>query len=552
MKNYIKEIKDIIKNIILKIYSDHVDLNFIVEKTKEIKFGNYSSNISMVIAGKIKESPFKIGNRIIEKINSKMFKKIEVVHPGFLNFYFSDWENEKIVNEILILKENCGQYSNNGEWINIEYVSANPTGYLHLGHARNAAVGSTISNVLKKYGYNVDSEYYVNDAGKQIDILGVSVLVRYLELYGINKILDESFYQGKEPFIIASFLKKTYCDKFINTEFYETKILNEEHRNIINNFSKYFLLEIIKNTLNLFNVNFDIFYHESEIYIKNLIPSNLKKMINDIYLSDGALWLNTQKYGDDKDRVIIKSDSSMTYFTPDIIYHLIKLSRRKYVKIIDILGADHGGYEKKMQAAIKSSGNDANLSVITLQMIKLLKNGSAFKMSKRSGVGITMMDLIDTIGCNASRWYLLSQDTNSHLEIDVEKCTKKDSTNNFYYIIHLYLKLNKIINIYYNSENTYEKCTEDILYTIKEVEIIDHISFFNILIENVAKMFEIQKIGNYIYSLAVLSQSYLSRIDFNSTKIMEKYKLDLILSIKWVLYSGLNLLGINPDKIENN
>ena len=548
MNNFIEKIKEIISNAIELIYPNNEILNFIVEKTKSINFGNYSSNVAMVLAKSLKDSPMNIGESIIAAIDNDLFKKIEIIKPGFINFHFSNKVYEEIINVINNTKENYGQYPKNGKFVNIEYVSANPTGSLHLGHARNAAVGSSLGYALEKYGYKVDYEYYVNDAGNQINILGVSVLTRYFELFGKKIKLDESFYNGPEPKIVAKYLKKYYGDRFLNEKIEGPIIHNEEARNIINNFSKYFLLEIIKSTLEKFNCKFNIYYQETNVYRENLIPVFLKKMIDNIYLMDNAIWLNTTINGDDKDRVLVKSDGNMTYLTPDIVYHAIKLSRRNYEIIFDILGADHGSYLKRMQAAITSAGFKSTLNVITLQMIKLTKNGETFKMSKRTGVGITMLDLIEAIGVDAARWYLLAQDANSHLEIDIEQCTKKDNSNQLYYVLYSYARISNIIEKIGN--DLIPKINFSFLTIQKEKEIVDHLSFFPILVKNVAETYELQKICTYLNELANLFNSYYANVKIidSSNLDIQNNRLNLITAVKWTIFSGLGILGIEPKK----
>lgn len=547
MNNFIEEIKKILLDTIVLLYQNSDIPNFAVEKTKTIIFGNYSSNIAMVLSKTLKDSPMNIGESIIAAIDTNLFEKIEVVKPGFINFYFSNKTYEKIINDTNKSKQDYGQYPKNGKFVNIEYVSANPTGSLHLGHARNAAVGSSLGYVLEKYGYEVDYEYYINDAGNQINILGVSVLTRYFELFGKHIKLDETFYNGPEPKIVAKYLKKHYGDKFLKDEINGTVITNPQSRNTINNFSKYFLMEIIKYTLEKFNCKFDIYYQESNVYRENLIPIYLKKMIDNIYLMDNAIWLNTTINGDDKDRVLVKSDGNMTYLAPDVVYHAIKLSRKNYEIIFDILGSDHGSYLKRMQAAIISAGFKSTLHVVTLQMIKLTKNGETFKMSKRTGVGITMLDLIEAIGVDAARWYLLVQDANSHLEIDIEKCMRKDNSNQLYYVFYSYARITKIIDKIDNELPT-DKVDFSLLTNAKEKELADHISFFPILIKNVAEMYELQKICTYLYELANLFHSYYTNVKIidGSNIAIQNSRINLINAVKWTITSGLALLGIDP------
>ena len=434
-----KKIQDLIEQS-LQILS-YPEVKFNVEKTKSIKFGDYSSNVALMLK-KIKpwgdlKTPIQIAEEIASNINPKMFSKIEVVPPGFINFYLNDVITKELFDCIHSQKEKYPIFEKVDQVYNVEYVSANPTGYLHIGHARNAVFGDVLAKLLSKIGINVITEYVVNDAGNQMNILASSVLVRYKELFGQNITLPDDSYHGLEIIEVAKELKNKFNDAFLNVEINNDFIItNSDVNETIRKFSRDMLLEIIKSDLASLGVHIDIYYSEQEIHKNNLIPITLEKLGNNVYEKDGAIWLQTTKFGDDKDRVLIKSDKTPTYFMPDIAYHDIKLNRPpKPNKLINVWGADHYSYITRMKIALKSLGySDDIMEVISMQMVRLMKDGSEFKMSKRSGQSLTLKDLVNTLGKDVSRWFMISSSPSTHIELDVDLALKQDNNNPIYYI----------------------------------------------------------------------------------------------------------------------
>ncbi len=515
---------------------------YLFEKTKNIEWGDYSTNIAMTLSKIMHKNPVDIANEISKNISSKMIKKITVTNPGFINVFLSDLYYDELLNDSINQNNNFGQFDTKGIIYNLEYVSANPTGSLHIGHARNAALGSTLSNIWEKYGIQVDKEYYINDGGAQINKLGVSVLVRYKQLFGMKDELPEDSYQGEEPNWVAKELKKKYENKFLKTEYDSLKITNLEERKIINDFSKVFLMNKIKETLDKFKVNFDIYFPESKILEDNLVDNSLKKLKSHLFEKDGATWLKTTNFGDDKDRVLIKNDKTNTYFLPDIAYHNLKLSRKKYNKIFDVLGSDHGSYVTRMKAACECLGYKDKLDVIIMQMVKLTKNGEPFKMSKRTGQSLTLNDLIESIGVDSSRWWLISQSANSHLEIDIDKVTKKDNSNAMYYVMYAHARIAQII-LNFNNED--KKIISSKLTNIKERELMNLISYFPVLISSISNTYEVHSLNSFLYKIASTFHSYYSEIKIIGTdKDLTIQRINLIKSVKSVISSGLKLMEI--------
>ncbi|MGL5591119.1 MAG: arginine--tRNA ligase [Mycoplasmoidaceae bacterium] len=545
-KTIICEINDIFEEYLEKNNIEKV--NFIVEKTKNNDWGDFSTNIALVLAKNLKKNPIELAEEISKNISSNKIKKIEVTKPGFINLFLSDEYYNHLLKEAIQKEANFGQFNKKNIYYNIEFVSANPTGSLHIGHARNAALGSTLANIWEKYGISVDREYYINDGGAQINRLGVAVLIRYKELFNIKNEMPEDSYHGEEPKWVAKELKDKYNDRFLNTEFDSVKITNIDERKIINDFSKIYLMEKIKETLSTFRVHFDFYYPESKIFDENLIEVALNKLKNYTYEKDGALWLRTTDFNDDKDRVLIKSDKEVTYFMPDICYHYEKLKRKNYDKIFDILGADHGSYIVRIAAACNCLGYKDKLNGVIMQMVKLTKDGEPFKMSKRSGQSLTLNDLIESIGVDSARWNLVSQSANSHLEIDVAKAKSTDSSNPIYYVMYANARITKVLA---SSNSNINSIDSSLLSHQKERELLNAIAYYPCLIDLIANNCEIHLLNSYLLKLAAMFHSYYSDVKIISDdKNISKQRLNLINAIKSVIASGLKIMEIIPlDKI---
>ena len=546
-----EQLKKILDEIIKKDFPKLKKVDYLIEKSKTTSLGDYSTNIALVSSKVTKSNPLEFAEKFVKKIKNPLIKKVEAVKPGFINIFLSDKFYDEMLTEVTKEKENYGQFKNKKVSYHIEYVSANPTGSLHIGHARNAAFGSTLSNIWEKYGFDVDREYYINDGGNQINKLGLSVLIRYLNLFNKKVQLPKDAYHGEEPIWVAKYLKKVYGDKFINTKYNDDKILDKEDRETINTFSKTFLMDLIKVSLQNFKAKFDIYYPESNIYKLELIKPTLMKMKKDLYVSEGALWLKTTKYGDDKDRVLIKSDGTLTYFTPDIAYHDIKIHRKKYTKALDILGADHASYQDRLKASIHSLGRKDVLEVVIMQMVKLVKDGKEFKMSKRTGNALTLNDLMETIGVDCARWYLISQSINSHLEIDVDKVTSTDNNNSFYYVQYAHARITQVL-LQAKVDVDKIKPNTKLLTSDKERELLSLISNYPKLIENISLNYEVHKLTAYLLSLSQVFHSYYGETKLINDKEPElmKQRLLLINSVKNIIASGLKLIAIEPkDKI---
>ena len=522
-------------------------IEVVVERNKNISFGDFSTKFVLSL-GLPTERAMEYANEIASILflgNKKYFSEVKVIKPGFINFKLTNFLLQEVLIDIINEIDNFGIAKKTKLNYEIEFVSANPTGLLHIGHARNAAIGDTLARIWEANGIHVTREYYINDAGNQMEMLAMSVLVRYKQLFGQDVKLPEDSYHGEEIITVASKLKDVYGDKFLDVEFNETGILPEyvKQNAAIKIFSEEHLLQIIRDTLKNFGVSFDIWFSETELYRNNLIKSTMGLLNDHCYVKEGATWLKTTEYGDDKDRVLVKSDGQSTYFLPDIAYHNIKLSRG-YNKIFNIWGADHTSYADRMNIAMKILGhNQDKLVTLIMQMVRLVKDGKEFKMSKRSGNSLTLDDLVKAIGKEPARWYLVSQPMSSHLEIDVDKATNNNNNNPLYYVQYAHARINQILSKIerVNLPKNFDLLTSDI-----EREIIVNLHSYVTTIRKIASSYEVNVLTIYLYNLAKLFHSYYASnkiIDLNNMELT-KQRYWLAFCIKTVIANGLALMDI--------
>ncbi len=526
--NIIKAIEEALKK--LKIKSK-------IELTPSKDHGDFSTNIAMKLAKELGKSPREIAKDITEAIDKEtnQIEKLEIAGPGFINFFMKQEALSTIITDILKQGDNFGK-GNQNQFINIEYVSANPTGYLHLGHARGAVVGSVLVNVLRFAGNKVDAEYYVNDAGSQMNILAEAVYVRYHQELGKKMSMPENTYNGQDIVWVAKELIKKVGDKYKDVEL-------EKCTDEIRKFSRDLLLKQIEKDCKDFGVEFEIFYSEQKLYNDNLIKPAIAKL-KDKYDKDGATWLETTKYGDDKDRVIIKSDGKYTYLTPDIAYHNIKLSRG-YDYIINVWGADHIGYIKRMEVALKSLGyKDGMLkNTLVIQMVRLVKDGKELKMSKRLGTSFTLRELMDMVGKDAARFFMINRSCDSKFDFDLDIAKEKTSNNPIFYIQYAHARINQVL-----AKSTVKPQTTNIITTGAE-ELLNILSKFPELVIRMANTQKVHLLAQYVLELAKAFHSY-----YHNNKIIdtedEGSKLAIIKAVQQILKTGLTLLGIEaPERM---
>ncbi len=532
-----KELQQIIKSSLEKSNIDLESSKIIIEIPKDVNHGNYSTNVALVLTKILHKNPMEIANLIKDNIETPIVSKIEIAAPGFINFYLTD---KRIFDELgKIIKENKSYGKNNlgnNTKIDIEYVSANPTGSLHIGHGRGAVYGDNLSRIMSFCGYDVTREYYINDAGNQMNNLGISIKERYKEACGLPYELPEDGYHGKEIITIAKDLYEKYQDSKLDEdiEYFKQKGLEV-------------LMQQIKKDLDTFRVNFDVFTSEQSLYDSGLVEEvlNLFKKNNDCYVEDDALWLRTTKFGDDKDRVIVKNDGTYTYLLPDIANHVNKISRG-FDELVDVFGSDHHGYVNRLKASLDILGYDSSmLDVKLLQMVRLLKDGEEVKISKRTGKTITLIELIEEVGINAARYFFASKSLDTQIDFDLSLAIKNSNENPAYYIEYANARISSILNNYKHeitAEEDYHTIKEPLAYTIMN-KLLD----FTDTVISTAEKKQPHIICNYVYELATLFHSYYSSEKFiTEDEEYTRERMILLKAIKIVINNSLNLIGIIP------
>ncbi|UTH11398.1 arginine--tRNA ligase [Macrococcoides canis] len=519
-----------------------------IENPKDTKNGDYATNIAMVLTKLAKRNPREIAQAIVDNIDVQKadVSKIDIAGPGFINFYMDNGYLTEIITEALTKKTDFGKSAPKNERILVEYVSANPTGSLHIGHARNAAVGDTLCNVLSAAGYDVLREYYINDAGKQIENLAYSIEARFLQALGEEKELPADGYHGKDIIEIGKDLAAKHP---------EYKDSSEEER--IKAFRKLGLdyeMEKLKKDLTEFNVHFDNWFSETSLYENKEIDKALEQMKQHGYIfeEDGATWLRTTEFGDDKDRVLIKKDGTYTYFLPDIAYHYDKIERG-YDTLINLFGADHHGYINRLKASLETFGVDSKrLEIQVMQMVRLLQDGQEVKMSKRTGNAITLRDIMDEVGIDAARYFLTMRSPDSHFDFDMELAKSESSDNPVYYAQYAHARICSMLR---QAKEAGITPSTDVNYALitneKAFELLKRVADFESVIEQAAEHRAPHRITNYIQDLAAHFHKF-----YNAEKVLtddiEKSRahVALIEAVRITLQNALTLVGVSsPEKM---
>ena len=549
MSEISEKLRSVIEQGIKETFDLDVDKNdFSVEIPKDKNHGDYSTNAAMRYAKILRKSPREIAENLSKTLqNSDIIEKIEIAGPGFINFFIRNDSLTKIISDILKNGENYFKSNiGGGTKIMVEYVSANPTGDLHLGHARGAAYGDTLTRILSFVGYDVLREYYVNDAGNQIEVLGNSLFERYKEALGLPFDLSKIGYQGKDVIKLAHDIAAQDKNKWVDDD-------SIERKDYFKKVGTKLELDKIKKDLDLYRIHFDHYQSELDLYRSGKVDNVLKEVKKTPYTYelDGALWLKTTEFGDDKDRVLIKSDGSLTYFTPDISYHKDKFDRG-YDKLIDILGADHHGYIARLKAGLKILGyNPDNLDIAIVQMVRLMENGEEVKMSKRTGNAVTIRELCEDVGVDVARYFFISKPIISHLDFDLGLARNQSNENPVYYIQYAYARMMSILR----KNDSFEiKDAYSLLNNEKEIQLIKHLGELKHVLEDVTKVKEVNIVANYAYRLAQLFHSFyndLTVID-KDNEALTKERLSLVKACAITLKTTLSLLGIEAKESMKN
>jgi arginyl-tRNA synthetase len=522
-----------------------------VEVPRQEAMGDLATTVAMSLAKAQKKPPRKIAEELVAAIEERdLFEKIDIAGPGFINFTFSRKYLYSMAHELLRLQESFLRSDiGGGKRVQIEFVSANPTGPLHLGHGRGAATGAALSNLLRAAGYIVDREYYVNDAGRQVKLLGHSVFARYQQLHDVEYPFPEDGYKGGYVEEIAQDIMKEKRKKYIQASF-------EEVSDFFIDYAYEKILAGIKNDLKEFGVDFDIWQSERELFRSGEVESSLDdlKDAGRIYEKDGATWFRATDFGDEKDRVIVKQDGEYTYFTSDIAYHRKKIEK-KYDELIDIWGADHHGYIPRVQAVIEALGYPREkLKVILVQMVNLLRGGKPVQMSKRAGEFITLKDVIDEVGADTTKFIFLTRRPDSHLDFDLEVAKTQSSENPVFYVQYANARINSIFRRARENGIDFAAIPGSdlsLLSAAEEIRIVKKLLLYPMVFEGAAKAHEPHRITFYLQELSGMFHPYYNKHRIvGDNDALTLARLALCEAVRIVLKEGLQILGISaPEKM---
>lgn len=526
------------------------EINIHLETPKDKANGDFATNIAMQLTKLAKKPPRAIAEAILEHLTTEGtdIEKVEIAGPGFMNITVRKDFLASVVSATFEQGENYGRSTAGaGEKVQVEFVSANPTGDLHLGHARGASVGDSLCNVLDFAGFDVSREYYINDAGNQINNLAYSLEARYKQALGMEAEMPEDGYHGPDIIGIAGKLAEEFGATILDKS-------DEERFKFFREHGLKLELAKLQNDLKNFRVEFDVWYSETSLYENGKIDVALDKLKANghVFDEEGATWFRSTTFGDDKDRVLIKNDGSYTYLTPDIAYHEDKL-RRGFDKLINIWGADHHGYIPRMKAAIEALGYDrGTLEVDIIQMVQLYKNGEKFKMSKRTGNAVTMRELVEEVGLDAVRYFFVKTAGDSHMDFDLDLAVSQSNENPVYYAQYAHARISSILRA--ANEQGFEASLENLnlLVAEKEEDVLKKVGAFPQIVADAAKHRTPHRIANYIQDLAAAFHSFYNaeKVLNQDNKELTEARLALITAVKTTLANALKLIGVSaPEKM---
>jgi len=525
--------------------------NIILEKPKDKSHGDFATNIAMQLARIAKKAPRQIAEAIVEHLDASKasVEKVDIAGPGFINFFMKNDFLTDLIPTILEAGENYGRTEyGKGNKVQVEFVSVNPTGNLHLGHARGAAFGDVLCSVLDAAGYEVEREYYINDAGNQIDNLALSVNARYLQALGQEAEMPEDGYRGQDIIEIGKELAAEHGETYANKS-------EEERLAFFKEYGLEYTLGKIKKDLNDFGVQFDNWFSERSLYKNDEIKDVLTKLEAGgyIYEKDGATWFRSTDFGDDKDRVLVKNDGAFTYLTPDIAYHQNKLNRG-FDKLINVWGADHHGYIPRMKAAIQALGYEADkLDVKIIQMVNLFDGGEKLRMSKRTGNAVSLRELMDEVGIDAVRYFFVARSNDSQLDFDVELARSQSNDNPVYYVQYAHARICTMLKQAEAKGIEFKQTFDSSLLTSeKELDLLKKMGEYPQVIVDAADKHAPQKITQYVFELASLLHSF-----YNAEKVLDTDHLELtnarialMKAVRTTIANALKLIGVTaPEKM---
>ena len=543
------DLKEALQEAVLK--SDELDLDSVptieLEVPREEEHGDYATNLAMVLSGQASMAPRQIAEIITTDLDLDIIDDLEVAGPGFINFHLNNNWLYRVIEKI---SQAGGEYGQTdlgaGQKVQIEFVSANPTGPLHVGHSRGAVVGDVLAEIMETAGFDVSREYYINDAGNQLEILGKSVAIRYQQLFGADVELPEDAYHGDYIEEIAQEIAAEDDKQHLaDAEAGEVDYFRE--------FAYQKMLENIRRDLNDFGIEFDNWFSE-----RSLHPDAIEEVIAElkeqdlVYEEEDALWFKSTDFGDDKDRVVVKSDGSYTYLAPDIAYHKDKYERG-FEQAINVWGADHHGYIARVEAVVEALGYGKDwLEVILVQLVNLLRDGETVAMSKRAGDFVTLRDVVDEVGVDAARYFYVMRDTDSHLDFDLELAKEESKDNPVYYIQYAHARICSIEEQLKDEDYQIPNCDEVDLSELRadsELELIKKLAQYPAEVAQSASSKEPHHIARYAYELATLFHKFYNKCRvLGENEAVSKARITLVEAVKQVLLNVLAILGISAPE----
>ncbi len=553
-----QQLKTAISNSVLKAVSSNTLPNeelcdFVIEVPADRENGDFSANVAMASARVFKLAPRKIADTICENIclDDTFFDKCEVAGPGFLNFFLNDEYYASILKDIRSLGDNYGRSDyGKGQSVLVEFVSANPTGPMHMGNARGGALGDCLASVLDYAGYDVSREFYINDAGNQIDKFGLSLDVRYLQHFlGENAVeLPEDSYHGEDITLLAKEFADIYGDKFVKAD-------EGERQQALIDFALPKNIENMQSTLQKYRIEYDKWFNESVLHNNGELEKTLQIMKERglTYEKDGALWYKATEHGGEKDEVLVRANGNPTYFAADIAYHRNKLEIRGFDKSIDIWGADHHGHVARMKGALDAIGIDGNrLDVVLMQLVRLTRGGEVVRMSKRTGKAITLVDLLEEIPIDAARFLFNMREPGSQMEFDLDLAVEQSSKNPVYYCQYAHARICSIVKKLKSEGVEPRECSIDelkLLCTSEEKELIRHLSSLTDEIVLAAKNYDPARITRYVVELSTLFHKFYNacRVSVEDESLMQA-RLYLCICVRDTIKNILTMLRIDAPQ----
>lgn len=557
IENAKMQVKEIVMNALGKLIADgklpaEPIPAFSIEIPNDKAHGDFSCNAALISAKSFRQNPRNIAAMIVENsiLDGTFFNKVELAGPGFLNFFISESWFSETVNAVLSEKEDYGKTNDGaGKRVLVEFVSANPTGPMHIGNARGGALGDCLASLLQYAGYYVEREFYVNDAGNQINKFGLSLDIRYRQHFGDDIEMPEDSYHGQDIIDHVEKFAEIYGDKYMN-------VSEEARRQALVDYALPINIKRLEEDLLKYRIKYDTWFKESTLHNDGSVQEIIDILTKNgyTYEQDGAIWFKSSELGDDKDRVLVRANGVPTYSVPDMAYHYNKLVKRKFDIAIDVLGADHHGYVPRMRAAMKALGiDDSKLQAVIYQMVMLVRNGETVKLSKRSGKAITLATLLDEIPMDAARFFFNLRDANTHFDFDLDLAVEESSKNPVYYVQYAHARICRILEKQREEGNecAYLPSNQLTYSEPAEIELIRHIATLPDIISEAAKNYNPSAITKYLYELAQHFHKFYDSCPIKGTEdnVLQS-RLSLCTATKIVLKNLLDLLKVDaPEKM---